>query len=211
MDFGEILAQATVRERTVRLCLRGDLVDQVEQAAARLAAAQAQAPMGASLAGDGTAQAARELEALSAAMEPYTVAFVLRGLPRPAYKALVAAHPPRQDPDGKILDADREENLNTDTFWRALIRACLAAPEMTPEQFGELVDVALTDGQISELYSGALIVCRGSVDLPLLSAVSRRMATSANASRRHSDSGSASNASTGGSLATPSPATPPEG
>lgn len=206
MEFTDLLAQATPPQRTVQICLRGDLVAQWEETARQLAKTKERDP-GASLAGTGAGALARDLERLTAEMEPFTVPFLLRGLSRPAYKALEAAHPPRQGPDGKVLTADADDGVNVDTFWYALVRACVISPQVTGEQWAELFDQKLSDGQVNQLASAALLVSRGTVDVPFFSAVSAHLASSGNGSSPRSDSASASSGSTAGSLATPPPAT----
>lgn len=220
IDFDELLDQATPRERTVWLCLKGDLVGRAEEVAAELARRQAQNIATTSLAGDGTGDLTRELEALTEAMEPFRVPFLVRGLSRPAYRALVAAHPPRMVGEGTIHPDDKEEDINTATFWEALIRACVVSPELTDTRWQKLAHgvpatetekakpPVLTDGQISELYSAAIVVCRGTVDVPFFSAVSRLIASSGNGSRSLNGSAIASSGSTDGDPDTSSLATP---
>lgn len=207
LAFSDILDKARPAERTIRLCLRGDLVAEWEMLERDLAKAQA-TQVGDSLAGTGAAPIAVAMQALREQMDDATVTFTVRALPRPKYRAFIAAHPPRQGPDGKPLAADADEGVNTETFGFDLARLCVVEPEMTDEQYAHLVDDILSDRQFEQLSIAALAVCRGDVDVPFSAAVSILMSSSGDGSSAPSDSASASAASTGGSLASPSTGTP---
>ncbi len=77
VDWASLAAQAQPTRRRVRLCLRGDLLADLESARGS---------------GDGERIAALESDVADA-----TVEFVLRGLTQDKYRALIAAHP---DPEG---------------------------------------------------------------------------------------------------------------
>jgi hypothetical protein len=200
VDIDTLLDQARPAERGIPLCLRGDLVARYEDLDRQRDEAEQQAKRNAdSLASGGQArQLAEQMEALREQMRDSTVTFTLRALPRPKYRALLAAHPPRRGEDGEILPEDRENGLNNDTFWTPLIRACLAAPALTEEQLTRLLDEVLSDRQYEQLAIEALQVCRGEVDIPFSFAASRLMTAFGGESRQPSDSGSLSDASTAG-------------
>jgi hypothetical protein len=67
-------------ERTVEICLRGDLVAEHQQAERELERAEKQA--GNSLAGNGAAEIAERIQALEAEMQENVYEFRLRGLPK---------------------------------------------------------------------------------------------------------------------------------
>jgi hypothetical protein len=209
LAFSDILEKARPAERTIRLCLRGDLVAEWEMLERDLARAQA-TQVGDSLAGTGAAPIAAAMRALREQMDDATVTFTVRAKTRPEYRAFCAAHPPRKGPDGKVLPED-EEGLDTSTFGFDLVRACVVEPEMTDEQYARLVDTILSDRQFEQLYLAALAVCRGDVDVPFSSAVSMLMSSSGDGSSAPNGSASASAASTAGSLASPSNGTTPAG
>lgn len=209
LAFSEVLAKARPAERSIRLCLRGDLVAQWEDLERQLAKAQTQTA-GDSLAGTGASAIAKAMEELREQMDDSTVTFVVRALPRPAYRAFVAAHPPRQGPDGKPIEDDAD-GINTETFGFDLARACVVEPEMTDEEYAHLVDDILSDRQFEQLTIAALAVCRGDVDIPFSYAASTLTSTSGGGSNAPSGSVSASNGSTAGSLASPSSGTTPAG
>lgn len=198
MDFDALLDQARPVERTVPLCLRGDLVAEFEALERDLERAQAKSSN--SLAGTGASGIAVRMEALREQMQDSTVEFKLRGLPRPKYRALTAAHPPRQLADGKVNPLDEGDGLNVDTFYDALIRACLIGPDLTESQLTRLLDEALSDRQFEQLAIGAVHCCRGSVDVPFSYAASKLLTGSGNGSRRPSDSESPFGDLTAGNL-----------
>ena len=122
VDWKSLVAQAQPRRNTVRLCLRGDLLADLESAHQE---------------GNGERVADLEAQVLGA-----TVDFVLGGLTQDKYRALEAAHPA---PDG-------EGGWNLDTFPEALVRACLLSPAvaaddplfgvLTPAQVEQLFNAA---------------------------------------------------------------------
>lgn len=175
-DFNAILASAKLPERTVQICLRGDLVAEHEEAERQLE--QAQKAAGDSLAGNGAAAIAEQIERLEAEMREASYPFRLRALPRAQWRALVGDHPPRRGDDGEIIDADRAL-VNTETFYEAMIRACLVDPELTDEQWQELVDEHLTDRQFDDLSETAWRLNRHEVDVPFSRAASRMKRASA--------------------------------
>ncbi len=132
IDWKSLAAQAQPRRKTVRLCLRGDLL-------ADLRAAQD--------AGDG-----ERVEELESQVNDATVAFVVAGLTRQKYRALEAAHP----------DKDGGSGWNVETFPEALVRASLITPEvadddplfdvLTPAQVEQLFEAAfLSANEIDDL------------------------------------------------------------
>lgn len=177
MNIDELLDQAKPAERSVALCLRGDLVAQWEDLDRQRDEAEKQARYGAdSLASGGQArQLAEQMAALREQMVDSTVTFTLRALPRPKYRALVAAHPPRRGDDGQIVPEDGQSGIgvNSETFWTPLIRACLTAPVLSEAQLTRLLDEVLSDRQFDQLALAALEVCRGDVDIPFSLAASR--------------------------------------
>jgi hypothetical protein len=208
LAFADLLAQARPAERTVLLCLRGDLVAEFEELERQLAKAKDRNAD--SLAGTGAPAIAAKMEELRGEMEQYSVTFRLRTLPRRAYQKLLAENPPRRDPNkpDQILPADaqldNQSDANAETFWFALARACVVEPAMDDEQWARLVDEVLSDRQFELLAVVSLALCRGEVNIPFSFAASQIQASSGNGSKPPSDSVSPSSASMAGSLATPS-------
>jgi hypothetical protein len=168
-DFKALLADAKLPEKTVPTCLRGDLVAEHEAAERELE--QAQNQQGDSLAGSGVGALADRIGALEAQMRASTYPFRLRALPKPKWRALCAEHPPRRGEDGEVVDTDRI-GVNAETFYDAIIRACLVDPQMDDTDWSALVD-ALTDRQYDELADAAWGLNRREVDIPFSRAASK--------------------------------------
>lgn len=176
-DAVDLIRAARLPERTVALCMRADLVADHEELHRRLAEAAGMAS--GSLAGNGVAQAlAADIQALEALMAESIVDFRLRALPRGAWAALVAAHPPRVGGDGLTAAADIA-GYNADTFAAAALRACVVAPELDDETWSHLVDEALSDGQYEQLTEAMWQLNRSGVSVPFSRAASTIRAASA--------------------------------
>jgi uncharacterized small protein (DUF1192 family) len=166
MDVKELIRGARRPEATVPLCLRADLVAEYERVQAEHASAQNAAGDSLAGAGGGVKALDERLAALRDEMTASTLTLTLRALPSHRYQRLLDAHPPRTT-DGIIEPRDRL-GFNTDTFFLALARACVVAPELDDEDWAGLVgdDGTLTDGQVSKLCNAAFGLNRKDVDLP---------------------------------------------
>lgn len=209
LAVADLLAQAKPVERTIRLCLRGDLQAQFEELDRQRADAASKTD-GDSLAGSPAAAIARRMETLREDMEASTIVFTVRALSRKAYQGLVAQHPPRRDDKGDVLEDDREMGLNQATFWDPLIRACVVDPELDETQWRRLLDDILSDRQYEQLASSALVACRGNVDVPFSFAASQILKALGGESSVLSDSGSLSGDSTAGNPPPSTNTTTPE-
>ena len=147
----EILNSAKRREKTVRLCLRGDLVAEFEALEARLA--DLTIGVGWGNGDDATAEVAERLTAIRAEMLEDTVTFTFRALKRIAWDELNAKH------------TGENNLLNVDTFMPELVQACLVAPAMTVDDLDELYDV-INDGQRIELGNAAWSVNTEATEVP---------------------------------------------
>jgi hypothetical protein len=165
-SFKAMLADAKLPERTVQICLRGDLVAEHEAAERELGSAQRAAAD--SLAGNGAAEIAERIEALEAEMREHTYEFRLRALPRHEFRALMSEHPPRE---GERLDTAYV--VNADTFFPALIRASVLDPELDAAEWAELLENQLTDFQFNSLFLTAWGLNTREVDIPFSLAASR--------------------------------------
>ena len=167
MDVKELIRSAKLPEKTVSLCLRADLVAEYERTERDLAVAVKAA--GDSLAGPGGQ--ARDLEerlaALREEMTGSTLTVTLRALPTAKYRALMDEHPPRVV-DDQVDRRDRVFGFNIDTFFDALARACVVAPDLDDEDWEALTgeDGKLTDAQYGVLTDTAWKLNRKDVDLP---------------------------------------------
>lgn len=171
MDINDLLASARLPETGVPLCLRGDLQLRHEQLEQELEEAREADRADDSLAGGGRSRkVAEQIREVEAEMREHTHVFALRALPRQEFRDMVEAHPPREDDK-----SDQFSGVNSATFPVPLIAASCTDPIMTAEQVDQLLKV-LTEGQMLELYSAALHLNRGMVDVPKSAAASAVLA-----------------------------------
>jgi hypothetical protein len=136
----EILNSAKRAEKTVRLCLRGDLVAEFEALEERLA--DLTMGVGWGNGDDATADVAARLVEIRAEMLEDTVTFTFRALKRLAWDELNAKH------------TGENNLLNIDAFLPELVAASLVDPVMTAADLDELYDV-INDGQRTALGNAA--------------------------------------------------------
>jgi hypothetical protein len=184
LDIDAIIDAAQLAERTLALCLRGDLQARFEELerefeAANEARGDSVASGATSLASGGRArELAEEMEALRVQMRASTITVVLRAMPRKKWQALCEQHPPRQDDDGKLLVEDRASGVNNDTFWEPAIRGCWVSPVLTPARMKRLLDEALSNRQYDLLATAVYAVNNSDVDIPFSPAASRLIRSS---------------------------------
>lgn len=195
MDLSELdalLDSARMPEATVDLCLRGDLQAEWETLDRQLAEAKNAA--GRTLAGTSDeGELSRRILDLEDEMSRATVTLRLRGLPRAEFRELSAKHPPRKD-----NQADRVLQVNQETFFDALIGACLVEPELDEQRLSSLLD-KITDAQFDKLANAAWSLNRKDVETPFSRNVSRSNTSSGGTSKPRSGSGSPRSGSAGGS------------
>lgn len=169
-DAADLIRNARLPQRSVPICLAGDMVAQHEELSRQLAVAEAERAAAGSLAGNGNHELAKQIAELEEAMREHTVDFRLQALPRGAWAKLVADHPPRRDDQNKLID---EAGFNADTFVAALLRKCLVEPRLDDDLFELLVNERLTDGQYEQLTTALWQLNRGTVSVPFSRAASR--------------------------------------
>lgn len=183
-DFRDLLKQARLPERTVPVCLRADLVADHEDLQRQLD--QAQQAKADSLAGTGAGALEDRIRELEGEMTASVVVFRLRALPhsrrksdpRPTFRELKAQHPAREI-DGKVMPEDMMAGwINAQTFPDPLVRHSIVEPELTDEDWDELV---LSQGQFDELATVAWELNQGKVDVPFWSGGSTLRRSSAGA------------------------------
>lgn len=155
-DIADILAKAVPRERTVAVCLAGDLAGEADRLQADLEAlgdAWQPSSMGDV---DPRREIGQRLEAVRGQMRGAAVDFTFRALGHIPYSGLIAAHPA---PEGS------QEPYDPGSFLPALLAACSIDPVMTPRQALELLGL-LNDGQARELFAAALQVNEEPSPLP---------------------------------------------
>lgn len=174
MDITTALRDGKRPERIVELCFAGDLRAEHEAAAAELERLDRTDLVAPSLVSGGKRrEVAARIEELEQRMLADSVRFRVRGVGRRAWTKLLAEHPPREG-----NDSDRGLGVNMETFFDAIVRASVIEPQLTDEQWGELLDDALTDAQFQALADAAWAVNRGSVDVPFSPAASRVVTSS---------------------------------
>jgi hypothetical protein len=169
-DFAAIQARARRPEDVVRVCLAGDLVAEHEALEQRLA--ELKDDPNAGVEGNGSAELAEQIQALEERMKADTYPIRLRALKRPAFKALVAAHPPRRTDEGEVDERDKGRGFNIDSLYEVLVPLSIVDPQLDEPAMRRLVDEDLTDGQFIELGNLAFFLNRGTVDVPFSRAAS---------------------------------------
>ena len=154
MDINDVIAGAKLREQTVSLCMRGDLVAAHAEASEALDALLRDG-LSDSLAAP-QVEAARKVRAIEDEMNAAATVFRVRALGDREYRAIKAAHPGR---DGV------QEAFNIDTYPAALIAASSADPVMTVPDVERLFEV-LNEGQRDELFGAAFTVNEGKQGVP---------------------------------------------
>jgi hypothetical protein len=164
------LRAAKLPERTVELCLRGDLQAEWEDLHRQLAEVEARQAIDKRLnPGGERKQIAGQIETLEEQMRADTIVFRMRALSRKAWNALLKEHPPRKDDD-----TDAVLGYNLDTFMAGAIRACTYAPDdLDEETWNDLLDESLTEHQFASLQNAVLALNVRQVSVPNSSAASR--------------------------------------
>lgn len=175
-----LLQQARRAERTVEICLRGDLRDQMAEIEDQIMRLEAEAKHGNSLAGNPEAVAlARRQQALNEQVKENTLTFRLRGVSQRRWTELVAQHPPREDNQKDLV-----MGYNLDDLVEALARECTVEPELDADDWDHLLGEALTDAQWDVLSNAVWAVNQRDVDVPFSLAASRILQNSERESRQ---------------------------
>ncbi|MDX3746697.1 hypothetical protein [Streptomyces sp. AK08-02] len=143
-NIEDILKAAKPRERTVRVCVRGDLASEAERLAAELAQVSQEWEPSSLVDEHPGRRIAADLRTAQTAAKAAEEPFVLRFIGDQAYSDLLAAHP-----------SDNERELFDDrTFPTALIVASCVDPKMTPEQAAALFEI-VNKGEQKRLFDAA--------------------------------------------------------
>lgn len=173
--FLDKVANAKLPVTTVPICLRGDLVAEIERLDRELIAASGGPSTGLE---DGAhlRDLAERIETLRAEMaaDDANHVFVLRAIPTREYRALKALHPPRLDDTGQVIAEDRITGANIDTIAEPLLRACCVDPVLDDATW-RAVEPVLSDGQYDDLVNASLLVNQGTVSVPFSRAAFRVM------------------------------------
>lgn len=161
----DILKRAKPREKTVQVCIRGDLAGEAERLQDELSrVSEDWEPSDLTDVHPGRA-VSEELKAVHAQVRESEEPFTLRYIGDRAYSDLMAAHPSDSD----------QEAFNSQTFPRALIAASCVQPEMSEEQVIALFEV-INEGEIKKLFDAAWDVHNSSDLIPFSLAASALLA-----------------------------------
>lgn len=180
------IAEAKFPERPVRICLRGDLLADFDEAEAALQAAMAK-PVSDRLNDPARAerqQLAEQVQALREQIAAKTRTFRVRGMDRNEWRELALEHPARPG-----VEEDEPLSVNVQTYWPAVVRACTIEPVLDDDDYTALLGDETTPGkltsrQFQEWCSACVVVNRAEVDVPFSQTASDVLATSANGSKR---------------------------
>lgn len=164
--FEEILARAKPREKTVMVCLAGDLTGEAERLQDELQRVNEDwEPDDLTSVHPGKA-IAEQLKAVHVKVREAEEPFTFRYIGDRAYSDLMAAHP----------SDDAQEAFDSVTFPRALVAASCVQPKMTEEQVIELFEV-INEGEIKKLFDAAWDVHNSSEVIPFSLAASALLAS----------------------------------
>ncbi|TXS35354.1 hypothetical protein [Streptomyces sp. t39] len=159
-NIEDILKRAKPRQKSVWVCLAGDLLAEVDRLERELREVGEGWSPDSLAATDPREKIAKRIKSVREQMKKAETEFAFRSIGDRAWSDLVAAHPPKkQGPGGQTLMWD------PDTFPRALIAASAVDPVMTPEQLDALFEV-LNEGQRTELWDCAYAVNTEATSIP---------------------------------------------
>jgi hypothetical protein len=162
----EILARAKPREKTVMVCLAGDLAGEAERLQDELSrVSEDWEPEDLTAVHPGRT-IAEQLKTVHAQVREAEEPFTMRYIGDRAYSDLMAAHPAESD----------QEAFNSVTFPRALVAASCIQPKMSEEQVIELFEV-INEGEIKKLFDAAWDVHNASDVIPFSLAASALLAS----------------------------------
>lgn len=156
-----LLKQVKPAQASVRLCLRGDLLGEVDLIKDELAQYDGWKPDALSDA-DPRKQLTERLALLEGQMREASATFTFASVGDKAWSDLLAAHPPREG---------KEETFDPTSFPIAAIAASSVAPKMTADDVRELFDV-FNLSQRNTIFNATFAANVRAVDIPFSSASS---------------------------------------
>lgn len=176
LDIDDVIARAKLPEKTLPLCLRGDLQAEWEDLERQLKTEQDSTDDD-SLAGNPKVlELADKMGALGKQMVASEVVFRFRGLDAKKYSDLLLKN---KAPEGE----ETPENLNWTTWPTALIAAAAIDPPMTYEKAEELSQ-KVTARQWDDLYTTAQAVNTDKISVPFSYAASAIRASTGPSSKQ---------------------------
>ncbi len=161
VSFDSALAAGSAAVTRVRIPLRGDLMDEIQQLEQHLAQVRIEDEW--SNEPDRAPEVAKRIIELVEQARAAEVEFVFRSMGRRAYRAFAAEHPPTDE------QAETGADFNTETFPPAVMARCCVSPTgATAEKFAELRDGDLIgDEQWNELWTKVRAANTGGSSIPL--------------------------------------------
>ncbi len=138
-SLDSMLDSARLAERSVELCLRGDLQADFEDVERQLREARTEQNDTRLTSGAEAKALAEELELLREQMTDSMITIRLRALPKLKWTKLLVEH--KSD--------DPKQAFNADTFVPALLKLSVVDPEFTDGQWVKLIGDAESDGALS--------------------------------------------------------------
>lgn len=132
-DVSAIIAGAKRPERTLELCLRADLVADLEDAQRRLRV-EKDRPRESLADGGNVDELKAEVERIKADARQHTIVFRFRALNRFQMQQMMAKYPPR---DGNDLDKRMGYNVDAVTYW--MVRDCCYEPGLSDAEWDTLL------------------------------------------------------------------------
>lgn len=160
-DLKSRLTSAKLPERTVEICLRGDLVADFEDKDRQLAALLDQ-PADGRLVGNAPARKLmKEMDELKAEMVGSIEVFRLRAMKKGRWAALLADHPPLDDDEHQ-----KALGYNPVAFFEDAVRRSIVSPaDIDDETWESLLD-SITDQQWNEFTAAAQVLNQRPVSIP---------------------------------------------
>ena len=170
------LRAAKLPERTVDICLRGDLQAEWEDLHRQLVEVEATQAKDKRLNPDKRVQEiGQQIADLQEQMRDETIVFRLRALSRRAWGELLKQHPARDK-----VEEDQQLGYNFDSFMPAAIRACTYSPnDLDDETWTELLEERLTEHQFVSLQDAVMALNVRKVSVPNSFAASQILRPSA--------------------------------
>lgn len=194
MDIQELktkMQQAQRAEKTVDICLRGDL--QAEWDALNDTRTQLKRSGPDSL-GDGrVAEIENQMDAIADQMRESTIQLRFRALPRKDWFGLLEKHPPREG-----NSQDRALGLNQDSFFDDLIPRSLVDPELDKDTLSELLDL-ISGADYQNITLAVFSINQHEVSVPFSLSGSRATSSSGATSKPQPKRASRSGGGTAGS------------
>lgn len=179
ISIKERLAAAKLPERSVQVCLRGDLAAEFDMLEAKLKDARA-SEGSRRLASKGDAvQIAEQIRDLAERMSEAMLTVRVRALPRAEWNRIMLQHPPGKD----ASEGDKAMGVSFEAFMADVMPRCIVDPELDEDDWATLNNV-LSSADYGKILDAVWAVNRSEVDVPKSRLASLVMAESAAASRQ---------------------------